>query len=350
MKKSFGIILVLIVFLSCENERLLDVQPADDIAGGNDLAVKKFSSHEEFESVLDRIPSMTNQELDAWEATNSFVSYRHILHGARVQWDTIQSLSEQIEFEKRYSDILGVDDSSNLIPVINIEVLQSIVNRKGIYETDGYLNRIIGDWIVTVAKKNASILFSADLDPEALSGHSSATIFRYTNSVPENQFLARTAETCATYLEKSYYWNPSGCKDDRMAYVSAQSYIATFNEIDGVYRYPRIKFKVWGTRRSANPFCNWSDYDTQLEYRNASYSVWAWQRITLTSSSSTSQPYFYQATLPANSVELAYNLTWDRPIGDWTFNEPISASAFSQVNIEGKSRGIDNNWIVVSCP
>ncbi len=118
----------------------------------------------------------------------------------------------------------------------------------------------------------------------------------------------------------------------------------------GTYYYPRVKFRVWGYFR--NGWCNWNPSATQYEYRNASYSIWAWERLSMTPTGSTSVPKFYPIEVVGDRSidDGSLSIFWDRPIGDWLFNENYGANPFTTVYIQGKSRGIGDNWMTVSCP
>ena len=72
----------------------------------------------------------------------------------------------------------------------------------------------------------------------------------------------------------------------------------------------------------------------------------------MTPTGSTSVPKFYPIEpVPDKSIDDgSLSLFWDRPIGDWRFNENYATYPFTSVYMQGKSRGIGDNWMTVSCP
>ncbi len=342
--KSILLGVVMLILGSCIDQinPSVDEQPA--------LAnVVRFTSHEEFKAITDKIPSMTQKELDTWEKENSFVSFRTVLKQAYVEMETLTTEEEYSSFLKKYDDVLSLQDST-LTPRIDIEHLQAFVNRDGLYETSGYLHKVVGDYIITVKSNHFSELKNIKSVNSNSRLSDKIAIFKFTESERELNTNARTNSVCSVSLTDSFWLNESGCKNDREAFVRARSYQEISANTGGTYYYPRISFRVWGRYR--NWLCTWKEYDTQYEYRNASYSIWAWERISMNSSASISQPKFYPVeSIPDESIDDgSYGLTWDRPIGDWRFNENLATSPFTSVYIQGKSRGIGDNWITVSCP
>ena len=101
---------------------------------------------------------------------------------------------------------------------------------------------------------------------KATRGDDEMSIFKFTDG--EQIINARTSSACATFLSDYFFYNQTKCRDDREAYLSAQSYQETATDATGTYYYPRVKFRVWGYFR--NGWCNWNAYSTQYEYRNLS--------------------------------------------------------------------------------
>jgi hypothetical protein len=314
--------------------------------------VMKFTSHEQLKAVSDQIPDMTEEQLDNWERTNNFVSYRSVLKAAYKKLETVSNDEQFSRFLSEYNDIFNFNlQDSSLRPKIEISLIQATVNREGIYQTDIYYNRIVGDYVVIAKSEEYQRLRQITTsDLEYLTNADPIRFFKFTNQEVQTDLNARTNTTCPTFLTDSFYYNPSGCRNDRKAFVSAQSYERLYTDPTGTYYHPRVRFRVWGEIR--NRLCWWNYYATLYEYRNVSFSIWKWERISMTPTASVSQPKFHSLSLPDNFVDDGFQLglTWDKPIGDWRFNENYPTSPFTTVFIQGKSRGIGDNWITISCP
>ena len=306
--------------------------------------VLSFETDEQFDSVTNKILGMTDQELDNWERKNSFVSYRSVFKNANKEWLEVTTTNEQTNFLKKYQDILTLVDST-LKPLIEIYLYQSIVNREGIYRTNGYVNKIIGDYIVSV-KENEFLklnnIKSIKTDSKNTPTHEDGVkIFKFIDS--DSNSNLRISTTCEPTMVAEYFDNHRKCSDDRRVYVSAKSYIKFSTNFEGDWRQPRVEIKVWGTIR--NSWCNWGNYLTQLQYRNVSFSIMAWIR-----QDGISSPLLYTRSLtdyaPLGDRSV---LTWDQPIGNPVLNQVIAASAFTSLHAEGSSRGVSSNWAVLDC-
>ncbi|MFZ5973547.1 MAG: hypothetical protein ACOYXA_18340 [Bacteroidota bacterium] len=273
---------------------------------------------------------------------------RTVINQAHAELELIKTQKDFSEFLSKYEDVFSFSDST-LTPKIQIEALKSIVNRNGLYEINGHLVKVTENKILSASKdKYESLVSVKNSDPSELSR---LGIQVHDMDIQDINLLSdgRTNEACATTMENSYYYNPSGCKDDRKAYFRARSYRQATPGSGGTYYDYRVEILVWGTRRSGT-FCNWSGYNTQLEYRNIAFSIWAYQRLSLTTSASTSEPRFFPIPLNDESLNDAGSLVTDFSVGDWLFNEPQPNNPFTSFYGEAKSQGIGNNWIVITCP
>lgn len=344
MKKPFKMLVLIGLFLSYTacNDQL------ENISTKTHENILKFDSVEDFKNVTDKIPGMTPEEFSNWEKTRNFTSYRSILKEAYEELDSINTEEERNAFIDKYKDILSYSED-HWTPKIQISLYQSIANREGIYETNGYLNKVTENLIITVKKEDYDKLNKLkDLDYHSLVNKSSKseglTVFQYTGSSPSIQ--ARTLLTpCGTDMTTSYFLNSSKCKDDRKVFINARSYIASYSDYRGDWRQPRVSIKVWGERRKGT-WCNWIRYFTALSYRNVAFSIYAWENHP----NGTSTTKLYSRTLPNYApTDDRNDLIWDQSIGDPVLNEPIVANPFQVFHGEGSSRGVNNNWAVLDC-
>ena len=335
MKKIVLLIIIVPLVISCDEQ--LANQKAKFYQ--NTMTFKSIS---DLNSVADKISGMNDFELDNWEKEKSFVSYRSILREAEKEWMKITSQEERSNFLKKYEDILTLTDST-LKPSIDIGLYQAIVNREGIYQTDGSLNKVIGNFIVSVKNddyKKIENLKSIDIN-EQLAKTAGVKIIKYAGG--DFNINSRTKSTCSTFVEESYFDNHSKCKDDRRVYVLGKSYLLFSTNFEGDWRQPRVDVEVYGTKR--NGFCNWSGYWTVLQYRNVSYSLMAW-----TVQNGIATPTLISKSIPDNFNENEYTvLKNDIAVGSSVLNQSISASAFTTLHAEGTSRGVSGNWAIVHC-
>ena len=115
----------------------------------------------DFQDELDRIGAMSESELDAWEKSKGFVSYRTILRGAYNALEKAETDAQLRDFENRFSHVIQLKDSV-WTPVVDIKLYQSIVNEYGFYQTAQSLNRLVGDFIVTAAPDKYEVLKAID--------------------------------------------------------------------------------------------------------------------------------------------------------------------------------------------
>ncbi len=290
---------------------------------------------------------MSELELSNWEVKKDFISYRSVYRKAVQEWDSVSSKEERILFMKEYDDVLFIRDSI-IYPRIDVVLYQSLTNRQGIYETEGIVNKIEGDYIISVEKKDVNkLMHSRDLI-DGLSAGLEANVegIRYFKFLFSNNqsISSRINAACSAEITASYFYNQSNCRDDREVYISARSFFTLTTSVFGDKRQPRVEFKVWGKLRTGT-FCRWKDYETTLAYQNITFSIMAWEVLNLIP-----LPKLYSYSLPDYApTNDRLDLTWNQPIGSQVINLSIVAQPFLSLHAEGSSRGVDNNWAVLDC-
>lgn len=334
----------LLTFWSCVDREEFENRTESPVMG-----VLQFKSHSDFKKITDQIPTMTEAELDSWEKENNFISYRSVLKQAYMELDLITSNEQYSGFLRKYDDILVLQDSS-IVPKIDIPLTQAFVNREGIYQTDIFFHKIIGNYVVITNKDNLQRLREVKTYDEKSFKDSGFKFFNFRDGSIKLYPNAKNNATCSKY-HIGYFWlNESGCKNDREAWVIAESYQYINSYQGGTYYNPRVRIQVYGKIR--NWLCNWNNYATQYEFRSANIEIWQWERVSMSTSATVSQPKFYILTPPNMSIDdgTSTKLEWDVPVGDWRFNENYGTNPFTTLYVQGKSRGIGNNWITLSCP
>ena len=326
-----------------------------------------FNTPEQFFSTIDKIGEMSEEELDDWEATNNFKSYRSVLNDANNEWLAMTDLNQIPLFEEKYKDILTVENDG-ILPIIKVGTLQSIVNREGIYETGGYLNKIARSNIYTVAKSESEKLNTIlpEVEPciQARIAQGGVTVFQYTAlpapdpcTDPEpNPPPPPPIPSCTHYMKASYFDNQSKCRDDREVYISAESFVYFYGGltvIDGIemyvnYHHPAVLILVRGKIR--NWLCNWDYYNTRLQLRNISFTIDGWENYARDKFRTYSIQKSYNFSLPffdTNSDEPS--LAFSFRVGDELFNEPVNPFPFTKLHAEGTSRGVGYRWAIINC-
>ena len=338
MKKVHLLSLITFMIAGSCNEQV-------DFKGSNlltpNLPFLSFGSEVALEAAANSIVSMSDPELDDWEKSQGFVSYRTVFNEANEEWQKVESEGDKQLFLKKYGDILTIENNE-LVPNISIRLYQAIVNREGIYETCGFLNKVAGDLIVTVAEDEYYKLFGVSTSGKGVAVGNGVRSFKF---IGETSDLAgRTNAACSTEMTASYFHNESNCRHDREVFISARSYVVLTTNSTGDYRQPRVEIKVWGKIRSGT-WCNWSNYSTTLAYRNVSFTITAWQV-----QDGVASPTSYSRVLPDYApVGDRSTLPWDQPIGDRVHNQIITPYAFTSFHGEGSSRGVEWNWAILDC-
>jgi hypothetical protein len=339
MKKLLILFLSIFLSVSCYDNNEVETNEVDRMV---------FSSQNEFKSVTDKISKLNDQELDEWEKSHNFISFRSVLNGAYKEFELVSNEKELYEFLKKYDDILTIKDSV-LTPLITISIHQAIANRNGFYEINHYLNKIVGDYIVSSEKSNIDRLMSIN-SVEQLNGISDRDIQAIKYIDTENSNISgRVNAACSTNMFASYFKNESNCRNDREVNLFVKSYRDISTDASGTYYYPKVEIIVQ-PRKRLGTFCSWTGYNNPTELRNTSFTILGWQRLSYTSSGTTSQLALYSFNLPYVYNPYGNGYKWTQAVGDWTFNEPVSAFAFTTLHAEGKSQGVGvDGWAIIDC-
>lgn len=314
-----------------------------------DQEILKFDSHRDFEALTNNLAVMTSYELDSWEQKQSFVSFRTSLLKAYSELDTIKTYDIYRAFLMKYRDILTEEDGV-LVPKVSIPLYQAIVNIEGLYETNGYINKVFFDYVFSARKENISELRAANFEEIIKKWESkkerplNIEVFQISGFSRDRILSGKTNAMCTTYETASYFYNQSNCRNDREVKIIAKSYITFSRTYEGDWRQPRVLVEITALRRTGT-FCKWILYDTNIVRRNVSFSIMAW-----TSINGASIPQHYDIIVPNRTTSVdTYWITWDYPIGTNVLNQSIVAQPFLTFYGEATSRGVDGNWAVLSC-
>lgn len=338
------VVILLLAVVSCNENfepEFIDTKIQDESSFIN------FKSLEDFESFGEKFMTMTDKELDIWENENSFTSYRTLLNEAYLQLDSLESEEERAIFIDKYKDVLTLQNDK-WTPLIDIKFYQSIVNRQGFYKTDGFVNRVVGDYILTVRaddyeglKKVKSV--DRIVDSKVLNSQGIRT-YRYVG-FDSNSEDTRILSPCSTQMITEYFENESGCRNDRRVYLRATSFVAYTVTSEGDFYQPKVAIRVWGERRRGT-WCNWDWYRTALSLRNISYTI----RGYAAQSNGVFVPRSYSIAVGDSNSPSDYTY-WEhnRNIGVKVLNQHITPFPFTKLHAEGTSRGVGDVWVVLDC-
>lgn len=335
--------------------------PPEDSILSNESHIT-FNSLNEFDSTVSYLLKLTDKDLDEWEVKNSFQSFRSEFNKAQEEWNNLDSIGDTLSLSRKYRDILTIDNGS-LIPRIRVRLYQIICNRKGYYQTSNTMNRVDDQNVYSIAVTNRDRLYNLNTNTNQV------LITNYYDEGLKNKSTQKTMGQCSNHMTASYYYNPSGCKNDRKAESYFTQSVAVFNDyitlIDGYpyYRnWKRLGIQSVGRGQKRNALCNWDDkYNTQHEIRNSYFTVNAYKNVSfeyysvpplapeVISSYSTLEPFSWSLPTYVSPGESYTLIIFDELVGDWIVNEAITTTVPIQVHIEYKTRGIDNNWAIIDC-
>jgi hypothetical protein len=278
-----------------------------------------------------------------------FVSFKDVYLMAFMELNEMNDESGQDYILNKYKDVLEIKDSV-IRPVISLSAYAEICNRERIYQTGDFINKVItDDYLITTHKSNYSKLLlinSIDIPDE-----NSFRVVRLTSSIEAD---GRTKTSCGQEILVDYFHNRSRCKNDRRVWISAKTYFLYFQ--NNMY-LPYSEIKVFGEKR--NGFCVWDGYQTELNYRNVSFSVnafalenpnWGW----ITPENALRVPFTVTVPDYYGTSDVVAVTAFKGPTGAWLFisNGTVNANPlyeFTMIKIEASSRGTNNNWAVINC-
>lgn len=303
---------------------------------GNFLELSKQNVITEF----DRILAMDESELDAWEKSKNFVSYRTALKNANNELDLVDTQADLETFQNKYNHVLTLVDSV-WTPTIDIPLYQIIADEYGFYKDGNSLNRVVGDYIVTSTIDKYALLKSVKhefLSERNLDNGLKVVKFKVSTS----SVVGREMAACGTFVKASYFHNERNCRNDREVVVEATSYMVQTSDYQGDWRQFRVKAEVIGYQR-VGTWCNWRQYVTTLYRRNTSYTIDGW---TIVNGVPTRKPY--NIVLTDHTLESS-QIHDDRWIGARILNANVGPNPFTELHMEGSSRGVAGVWAVADC-
>jgi hypothetical protein len=336
MKKIIPIFIFLMGF-SCSDESIhkeVDNSPQD-------LVTLSFNSSEEMSAYVLNAKNGTNPT-GRESSSSKFQSINDIYKNALESFSVAETHEEIARLLKTYGDVVELSDST-FLPKLKNEFYRTICNREGIYESEGFAHKVIDDQFIIVTKKENLKALRKIKSLDNLDQALFKLIAYNGNGFNNKSINGRTlSDACANNMEYSYYYDPSGCKNDRKVYIAA----GTWWVISGNDFTPWLASRTWGRRR-AGTLCFWYGYSTILNYRGAYFDV----KIVINGITrhfilnNVSIPDYY-GTLEESEKQI-WNDFLTGPI-TWQGGTPPAIS-FTRAFVEASSRGTNNNWVSVDC-
>ena len=324
-----------------------------------DTRTLNFQNFESVDQTMKTLHKLSPQEFSNWEKDKGFISFQTVYEEALTKLNATEDGASFKKLLVEYSDVLNVSEDLSVTPKISISLYQKLCNRDGIYRSDKNLFKLVDDKaIVRAAEENynqlSKVNSSKNLDKDIFH------VTYITGNPDKVGTQSRTAEgSCGTnFIETSYFYNQSGCGNDREVRISTRSYvyfIYSVEYVNGVpigmsYYFPRVEIIVWGRKRRST--CNWTDYATQLTLNNTSFTLNAWARDSEDPYRTYSHAQLFTKTVDNTTTPGDYfTLVSTTDVGDYLRNEGFLISSFNFLDIhaEASSRGTNNNFAVVDC-
>jgi len=337
MKKIISILILLIGF-SCAEESIHQELDTSSLNG----AILSFKNSEEMSSYVLNLSTGKPPKASLIIGGSEFQSLDDIYKTAINELSNAQTEEEITRLLKTYNDVVMLSDST-FVPRMESKFYRTICNRDRIYESEGLVHKVLDNQFILVANRDKvdnlrKIETTENLDLSVFK------LQRYNDTESIGSAInGRTmSDICSNTMEYSYYYDPSGCKNDRKVYVRAHIEWA----MSGANYTPWLISETWGRRR-AGTLCYWYFYDTKLNSRDAYFDV----KIVI--NGITNHYILTEASIPDyyGTVDEGSHTIWNNyltgPI-TWQGGTPPAIS-FTRAFVEASSQGTNNNWVSVDC-
>jgi hypothetical protein len=234
-----------------------------------------FKNHEEVIKAINFLSKLSLTERKKWEEKNGFYSIRRRVsegYEAINKANQKESLEDLNKALKDYKDVIFENDTAycDIYPSTSYQL---ITNRKSLYIASNLILKSTPEQIEVYGLEDLNRLNNG-IQIEPLKQFSNyyykhPTGAKYTNSDD---------------ITREYFDNPDGCKHDRRVYVHLADVVEYYPSIctdstgfqfDAMVGFVLVEVCAYGTYR--NWLCKWSNYSTELAWRNVSFSVYGFQ-------------------------------------------------------------------------
>ncbi len=341
MKKLISI-LILLFSISCSEETLQ--KAVDD--SSSDMPILSFKSAVEMNTYLRSI-NTNSGSLNGRSKSSKFESFDDIYKKASQELSLAQTNDEVARLLKTYADVVTLLDST-FIPTMQNKLYRTICNRERIYESEGYVHKVLDDQFIVISKKeNLNSLRKINVGDKL--DQSAFNLTQYSDLSDGGNSGRTQADVCANEMQYYLEYNPSGCKNDRRVYART----STNWIISGNNYTPHLIAETFAKRR-AGTFCFWYFYNTVFHTRDADIRVrmvinGITYNFILSKANGSIPDYNLDGLIGEVEDYSLYNNDLQTGPTYWS-SGPAPVIGFTKAFFEASSRGTgDNNWVSVDC-
>lgn len=327
------IIGIISLLFSCEPAYF---QQDSELSKLNDFEIIDGALHlndgQAYYNLINKFSEMTESELDEWEKSIGFISYRTVFSISADEFHLLQTHEEFIEWQERYDDILYMEDSI-VKPRIPRYEDQLFVNRSGEYYIDQSYVKVLEDRVITIFDGDKSKLTIA------LTEQSPVTRKNYNISYRNDFDVIELRSNVGTCYAGNNRARNSVQNDKRKVYIEILTDIVEPDGYQGLGLFSTdVALRVHGHKKS---IFGWNNYSTHLAYDDVGFEV-----IDHFGVSHLQYPVSQQTSGTAKNL---YYRIFYGPLVILP-NPNISQPYFSWVKGRGISSGVgDDHWAVVCC-
>lgn len=221
-----------------------------------------FTNPETYTQDLKSILTMDEKELDQWETSIGFKSYRSWFNQSADEFFEIKSETEYQKWLEEYSDILYVQDSI-VNPILSGRIYDRVVNRSGVFVVGNSIHKVLPDKMIIIPSGDRSLLPRA-MELKNSNEEIGIKVFPFLNQEKKTIEL-RNSQTCEKY-EVSSSHEEGG---DRRVYLTIDlGYLTTYIPQGGYLIETFLRLNAYGLKKGL--FGGFNSYKTDIYIENVS--------------------------------------------------------------------------------
>lgn len=349
------LLIVLVSFAACTEKSKDGASPIIKETEPLPTATAKIETKDEFFNLLHKINTMTDKELNGWEKSRNFTSFRTIWKKAQAEWDSLRTDTEEAAFVEKYSDILEVKDKE-IRPLIRDPFYQLICNRDGIFATPGSLTRIHRDYCLNDSTGNYSKLKSQEVK-----SNNNAVRYSQAENMPMNSTKLEPIEAIhdrGVEITKDDWKGCWGASRRLCFSVHITNFIFYYQ--DKIDKSRTVSFqhraRLYATTYKIKRRCNWVAYQTKISFRNVKVNYFelvqhgSWHTpVFRHESRGINYPDKTGFTATSNSLDYSINLTDLIEVRQSYFNNKQNSHVRNPISVNGvaeaTSKELGGYWI-----
>jgi hypothetical protein len=322
--------------------------------------VLHFDSPETFFATIGTLSKLSPAELDAWEDSRGFVSYRREFETVMRQVSGAATEDISNTLLKRNADIVGMEND-RLVPRLQAFGYRALTPRSGLFYVDGTIHKVTPELVVTARDGKRETVEHALVVAEQQDVAATATMSTPAPGVRVVRYArpeSADSSTLSGCTERvSAFFNTSSRKVD----ISLNTRDYYCEDCCGNYYHQIFVDGRMSGYRKKTIGKGWTQdsYNTSYYYDSLEFQVYAPWVHGFYPDPSTGRPVSnYTSELLTGSVPATESpgdwQNWGMN-GSWTIghqvqNTSISAPYFERVKVRGKSRGTgDGGWAEICC-